>query len=51
MWLAEKDIDTEVNKAKKSIVAWAKSNGIAGTQLETLDEYILDLCQAYAQNQ
>ena len=51
MWLAEKDINTEVNKAKKSIVAWAKSNGIAGTQLETLDEYILDLCQAYAQNQ
>lgn len=51
MWLAEKDIDAEVNTAKKDIVAWAKSNGITGTQLKTLDEYILDLCQAYAQNQ
>jgi hypothetical protein len=51
MWLAEKDIDTEVNTAKKDIVAWAKSNGITGTQLKTLDQYILDLCQAYAQNQ
>ena len=51
MWLAKKDVDAEVNTAKKNLVAWAKTQGLSGTALEELDTYVLELCQAYAENQ
>lgn len=48
LWLKEPEQDADLRAAKQNMLTWARNNGIEKQEMDLLDDYILELCQAYA---
>jgi len=48
LWLKETEQDSDLRAAKQNIVTWMRDNGIEKREMTLLDDYILEICQAYA---
>jgi len=48
LWLKETEQDSDLRAAKQNILKWAGENGIEKQEMTLLDDYILEICQAYA---
>jgi len=48
LWLKETEQDSDLRAAKQNIVTWMRENGIEKQEMTLLDDYILEICQAYA---
>jgi hypothetical protein len=48
LWLKETEQDSDLRAAKQNILKWASENGIEKQEMTLLDDYILEICQAYA---
>jgi hypothetical protein len=48
LWLKETEQDSDLRAAKQNIVTWMRDNGVEKQEMTLLDDYILEICQAYA---
>jgi len=48
LWLKETEQDSDLRAAKQNIITWMRDNGIEKQEMTLLDDYILEICQAYA---